>query len=136
MQCWRLKLARASIFGSPISIASQAANERLVAYGPSFGSVYDAEMTDEELQGYANTTVRLKLGGLILTGKLVSGFEARVSVDAPYALEWHDVNPTTGTNEERFVAIPGAEAVESIELVDEDVAKEIEDVAEDWQTPG
>jgi hypothetical protein len=93
-------------------------------------------MTDEELQGYANSTVRLKLGCLILTGKLVSGFEARVSVDAPYALEWHDVNPTTGTNEERFVAIPSAEAVESIELVDEDVAKEIEDVAEDWQTPG
>jgi hypothetical protein len=34
------------------------------------------------------------------------------------------------------VAIPSAEAVESIELVDEDVADEIEDAAEDSQTPG
>jgi hypothetical protein len=93
-------------------------------------------MTDEELQGYANSTVRVRVGGQILTGKLVSGFEAQVRVDAPYALESHDVNPTTGTNEERLVAIPSAEAVESIELVDEDVAYEIEDVAEDSQTPG
>ena len=93
-------------------------------------------MTDEELRGYANSTVRLKLGGQMLTGKLVISFEAQVRVDAPYALEWHDVNPTTGTNEERLVAIHNGEAVESSELVDEDVADEIEDVAEDSQTPG
>ena len=93
-------------------------------------------MTDDELQQFANSTVRLTFDGQALTGKLITGFEAQVRVNAPYALQWHDVNPASGTREERLVAIPSAEAVESIELVDEDVSEEIEDAAEDAQTPG
>lgn len=93
-------------------------------------------MTDDELQQFANSTVRLAFDGRALTGKLITGFEAQVRVKAPYALQWHDVNPASGTSEERLVAIPSAEAVESIELVDEDVSEEIKDAAEDAQTPG
>lgn len=93
-------------------------------------------MTDDELQEFANSTVRVAFDGQALTGKLISGFEAQVRVDAPYALQWHDVNPTSGTKEERLVAIPSAEVVESIELVDENASNEIADIAEDAQTPG
>lgn len=93
-------------------------------------------MTDEELQSYADGNVRVTLGGKTLQGKLITGFAAQVGVNAPYAIQWHDVNPTSGTAEERVVAIPSAEAVEAIEYVDEAVAAEIEDVAEDAQTPG
>lgn len=93
-------------------------------------------MTDEELQTYADGYVRLTLGGKTLTGKLISGFAAQVGVNAPYAIRWHDVNQSSNTEEVRLVAIPNAEAVESIELIDEDSAAEIKDEAEDAQTPG
>ncbi len=95
-------------------------------------------MTDEELQKYANERVRISHGGQVLTGKLIVGFEAQLKVQAPYAIEWSDLNPTLGTNEVRLAAIPGAEAVESIEVVDEpeETRAEIEDVVEDAQTPG
>jgi hypothetical protein len=93
-------------------------------------------LTDDDLRQFANGNVRLTFDGQTLTGKLIIGFEAQVRVNAPYALLWHDLNPTSGTREERLVAIPSAEAVESIELLDEDVSEEIEDAAEDAQTPG
>ncbi|HEX3672393.1 MAG TPA: hypothetical protein VHT92_11880 [Candidatus Cybelea sp.] len=93
-------------------------------------------MTDDELQQFADSTVRLTFDRQALTGKLITGFEAQVRVNAPYALQWHDLNPTSGTKEERLVAIPSAEVVESIELVNENVSEEIEDAAEDAQTPG
>ena len=93
-------------------------------------------MTDEELQEYADCTVRITLGAGTLTGKLIIGFAAQVAVNSPYAVRSYDVNPTSGTREERFVAIPSAEDVRAVELVDEDVAGEIEDTAEDAQTPG
>jgi hypothetical protein len=57
-------------------------------------------------------------------------------VQAPFAIQWHDVNSSLGTNEERLVAIPNAEEIESIEVVDESAKAEIKDVAEDEQTPG
>jgi hypothetical protein len=93
-------------------------------------------MTDEELQSYADADVRVTLGGRTLHGKLISGFAAQIGVNAPYAIRSYDVNPTSGTTEERVVAIPSAEAVEAIEFVDEPAAAEIEDAAEDAQTPG
>lgn len=95
-------------------------------------------MTDEELQKYANERVRISHGGQVLTGKLIAGFEAQLKVQSPYAIEWHDLNPTLGTNEMRLAAIPSAEAVESIEVVNqpEETKAEIEDAAEDAQTPG
>ena len=95
-------------------------------------------MTDEELQKYANERVRIGHGGQVLTGKLIMGFEAQLKVQAPYAIEWSDLNPTLGTNEMRLAAIPSAEAVESIEVVNqpEETKAEIEDAAEDAQTPG
>lgn len=93
-------------------------------------------MTDEELQSYADANVRVTLGGRMLQGKLITGFAAQIGVNAPYAIQWYDVNTTSGTTEERVVAIPSAEAVEAIEFVDEPAAAEIEDAAEDAQTPG
>ena len=72
----------------------------------------------------------------MIGGKLLTGFEAQVRVKAPYAIQWHDVIPTLGTNEERLAAIPHAEAVELIELRDESATAEIENEAEDTQTPG
>jgi hypothetical protein len=93
-------------------------------------------MTDEELQEYADQNVRLITAGRTVIGKLITGTRAQVAVQAPYAVQWHDRNPTLGAKEERLVAIPSAEAVESIELINEDVAAEIQDVAEDAQTPG
>ena len=76
-------------------------------------------MTDEELQSYADANVRVTLGGRMLQGKLITGFAAQIGVNAPYAIQWYDVNTTSGTTEERVVAIPSAEAVEAIEFVDE-----------------
>ncbi len=93
-------------------------------------------MTDEELQSYADGNVRVTLGGRTLQGKLITGFAAQIGVNAPYAIQWYDVNPTSGTTEERVVAIPSAEAVEAIEFVHEQAAVEIEDAADDAQTPG
>jgi hypothetical protein len=93
-------------------------------------------MTDDELLRYADANVRLTIGGQTLRGKLITGFAAQIGVQAPYAIQWHDVNPTSGTTEERVVTIPSAEAVEAIEFVDEPAAAEIEDAAEDAQTPG
>jgi len=93
-------------------------------------------MTDEQLQEYANQNVRLVVGGRTMTGKLITGFESQIRVKAPYAIQWYDVNPTLGTNEERLAAIPQADAVESIELVDESPREEIEEAAEETQTPG
>ncbi|HET6275094.1 MAG TPA: hypothetical protein VFE16_04050 [Candidatus Cybelea sp.] len=93
-------------------------------------------MTDEQLQEYAGQQVRLVSGGRTIAGKLLAGFEAQIRVKSPYAIEWYDVNPTLGTNEERLTAIPDAGAVESIEIVNESPNAEIEDVAEDAQTPG
>lgn len=95
-------------------------------------------MTDEELQQFADQKVRVRLGGEALTGKLLAGFEAQLRVKAPYAIESHAMNPTLGTEEERIIAIPSADVVESIELVDPSDAAdaETEAVAEDNQTPG
>ncbi|MGA8576032.1 MAG: hypothetical protein WB609_10195 [Candidatus Cybelea sp.] len=93
-------------------------------------------MTDEQLEEYANQNVRLVAGGQTMTGKLITGYAAQIRVKAPYAIEWHDVNPTLGTNEERLAAIPHADAVESIELVDESASTEIEEAAAETQTPG
>jgi hypothetical protein len=96
----------------------------------------EEEMTNEELESYANQHVRLVAGGRTLTGQLIVGFEAQVRVQAPFAIQWHDVNSSLGTNEERLVAIPNANEIESIEVVDESAKAEIKDVAEDEQTPG
>jgi hypothetical protein len=95
-------------------------------------------MTDDELQQYAQQVVRIRLSGKEVTGKLLTGFEAQLRVDSPYAIEWHDLNPTLGTKEERLVAIPSAEIVESIELVNEAAAAEAqtESIDQDAQTPG
>jgi hypothetical protein len=93
-------------------------------------------MTNEELEGYANQNVRVAIGGRTLTGQLIVGFEAQVRVQAPFAIQWHDVSPSSGTNEERLVAIPNAEEIESIEVVEESAKAEIKDAAEDAQTPG
>lgn len=93
-------------------------------------------MTDERLQQFSDQKVRLVFGGRAVVGTLITGYRAQIGVRAPYAIQWYDVNPTLGTKEERLVAIPSAEAVESVELVNEDVAAEIEDEAEDEQTPG
>jgi hypothetical protein len=95
-------------------------------------------MTDDELQRFANEKVRLAFGGHTLTGKLVVGFEAQLKVQAPYALEWCDVDESLGTNEMRLAAIPDAAAVESVELADvaEETRDEIEEVADETQTPG
>lgn len=95
-------------------------------------------MTDEELQRFAGEKVRLTYDGSTLTGKLVVGFEAQLKVQAPYAIEWHDTNEATRTNEMRIAAIKDAKTVQSIELLDvaEETQDEIEDEAEETQTPG
>jgi hypothetical protein len=95
-------------------------------------------MTDEELQRFAGEKVRLTYDGSTLTGKLVAGFEAQLKVQAPYAIEWHDINETTGTNEMRIAAIQDAKSVRSIELLDiaEETKDEIKDEAQETQTPG
>lgn len=95
-------------------------------------------MTDEELQKFAGEWVRLVYNGQTLTGKLVTGFEAQLQVQAPYAIEWHDINKSLETNELRLAAIHHPEAVQSIEAVDvaEEAKDEIEDEAEETQTPG
>lgn len=93
-------------------------------------------MTDEELQTYADQHVRLAYGGRTVTGKLITGYAAQIRVNAPYAIQWYDENPSLGTKEERLVAIPHADAVESVEIVDESARTEISDAAEDAQTPG
>ncbi len=95
-------------------------------------------MTDEELQRFAGEKIRLVFGGRTLTGKLVAGYEAQLKVKAPYAIEWYDVDEALGTNEMRLAAIHDAKAVESIELLNvaEETKDEIEDVADDAQTPG
>ena len=76
--------------------------------------------------------------GRELTGKLVVGFESQLKVQAPYAIEWHDVDTSLGTNEMRLAAIHDAGAVESIELLDvaAETADEIVDEADETQTPG
>jgi hypothetical protein len=96
----------------------------------------EEEMTNEELEGYANQNVRVVIAGRTLIGQLIVGFEAQTRVKAPYAIQWHDINPSLGTNEERLAAIPNADEIESIEIVDESAKAEIEDAAEDAQTPG
>ena len=95
-------------------------------------------MTDEELQKFAGEKVRLVFAGRTLTGKLVTGFEAQLKVQAPYAIEWSDVNESLGTNEMRLAAIHDAAAVESIEPLDvgEEAKDEIEEVVDETQTPG
>ena len=95
-------------------------------------------MTDEELQRFAGEKVRLTYNGNSLTGKLVVGFEAQLKVQAPYAIEWSDINETTGTNEMRIAAMTDARAIQSIEVLDlaEETKDEIEDEAEETQTPG
>jgi hypothetical protein len=95
-------------------------------------------MTDEELQRFVDQRVRLTYGGQSLTGKLIAGFEAQLSVKAPYAIEWGDKDSVLGTYEVRRVAIPSAAAVESIEPLDESeyLGAEIEEDANEQQTPG
>lgn len=95
-------------------------------------------MTDEELLGFVDEKIRLSYRGRILTGKLISGFAAQASVNAPYAVEWSVGDPTLGTYEVRRAAIAAAEAVESVEIVNESeqLGAEINDVVTDTQTPG
>jgi len=95
-------------------------------------------MTDEELQRFAGEKVRLVFAGRELTGKLVVGIESQLKVQAPYAIEWYDVDRSLGTNEMRLAAIHDAGAVKSIELLDvaKETADEIEDEADETQTPG
>jgi hypothetical protein len=95
-------------------------------------------MRDEEIQRFANQHVRLSYAGQVVTGTLIVGFAAQTQVEAPYAIQWYDVNPTLGVKEERVAAIATAEAVEWIEPVREaeEARAEIEDAAEDAQTPG
>jgi hypothetical protein len=95
-------------------------------------------MTDEELQKFADMNVRLVYAGKSVEGKLIAGYTAQLRVNAPYAIQWYDINKTLGTHEERLVAIELAESVESVEILDEpaETAAEIEEVAEDAQTPG
>jgi hypothetical protein len=95
-------------------------------------------MTDEEIQRFANQRVRLRYAGQVVTGTLVVGFAAQTQVQAPYAIQWYDVNPTLGVKEERLAAIASAEAVEWMEPVEEaaEARAEIADAAEDARTPG
>jgi len=93
-------------------------------------------MTDDELQRFSDQKVRLVSGGRTIVGTLITGFRAQIAVQAPYAIQWYDINPTLDAKEERLVALASAAAVESVELVDEDAAAEIESEAEDEQTPG
>ncbi len=96
------------------------------------------DMRDEELQEFADREVTLSYRGRTLTGKLIVGFAAQASVNAPYAVEWSVGEQTLGTYEIRRAAIASAEAVEVVELVNEpeQVGAEIHDVANDTQTPG
>ena len=95
-------------------------------------------MTDDELQTFADQRVKLTYRGRVLTGTLISGFAAQTSVKTPYAVEWSVGSEAAGDYEVRRAAIGSAQAVESIELVDEakQVGAEIEDAASDAQTPG
>jgi hypothetical protein len=95
-------------------------------------------MSDKEIQRFANQRVRLRYAGQVVTGTLVVGFAAQTQVQAPYAIQWYDVNPTLGVKEERLAAIASAEAVEWMEPVEEaaEARAEIADAAEDAQTPG
>ena len=93
-------------------------------------------MTDEELQRFCDQNVRLKIDGRILEGKLICGFEAQQTLNIPYALKTLKRNPSLDTYDTHLDGIPYAEAVESVELVDEPVADEIEDEVQDLQTPG
>ena len=93
-------------------------------------------MTDEELQRFCGQNVRLKISGRILEGKLICGGEAQIALNRPYAIETLTRNPSLDTFDTHFDGVPAAEAVESVELVDEPVAEEIEDEVQDLQTPG
>jgi hypothetical protein len=93
-------------------------------------------MTDEELQTFCNQIVRLKSGEGLLTGKLVCGSEAQLTIRMPYAIETSVSNASLGTYDTHWVGIKDADSVESVELVDEPVDEEILDAAEDAQTPG
>jgi hypothetical protein len=95
-------------------------------------------MTDEEIQRFANQRVRLSYAGQVVAGTLIVGFAAQTQVQAPYAIQWYDVNPTLGVKEERLAAIAAAEAVEWIEPVEEadEARAEIVEAADDAQAPG
>jgi hypothetical protein len=95
-------------------------------------------MTDEELQEFLDQPVRLTYAGQSLTGKLISGFEAQLSVKAPYAIEWSHRNERVGALELHRVGIPSAERVESIEALSESALQdaEVEEAVKDQQTPG
>ncbi len=95
-------------------------------------------MRDEELQEFADRQVTLNYRGRTLTGKLIAGFAAQASVNAPYAVEWSVGDPVLGTYELRRAAIAGADAVDEVQLVNEaqQVGDELHDMATDTQTPG
>ncbi|MBV9720189.1 MAG: hypothetical protein JOZ77_12790 [Candidatus Eremiobacteraeota bacterium] len=95
-------------------------------------------MTDDELEPFVGENVKIVYNGQTLAGKLIGSFAAQVKVQAPYAIEWTDFNDALGTNEVRVAAIHSAEAIQSIELVNEakETKAEIEDAVEDAQTPG
>jgi hypothetical protein len=95
-------------------------------------------MTDEELQGFVDQEVRLNYRGRSLAGKLISGFAAQASVKAPYAIEWSVGDPSLGNYEVRRAGIVSAQAVDSVEFINEPehVGAEINDVANEEQTPG
>ncbi len=93
-------------------------------------------MTDEELQQYCSQNVRLKLDGKTLTGRLICGAEAQLTVRMPYAIETLARDAALGTYDRHLAGIASPERVELVELVDEPAAEEIEDEAEEDQTPG
>lgn len=95
-------------------------------------------MTDEELQQFAGQRIKLTYNGQALSGKLIEGFEAQLRVNAPYAIEYFEQNPTLGTDDLRTIPIRNVEGVESVEALDESefLDAEIEGEAKDQQTPG
>jgi hypothetical protein len=93
-------------------------------------------MTDEDLQRHAGHVVRINCGRRTVTGKLIAGREAQLKARAPYAIQWHDLTATPGANGERLAGIPRAEAVDSIEIADEESGAKIEDAVEGALIPG
>lgn len=95
-------------------------------------------MTDSELQKFAGARVRLTYRGQTLEGKLIDGFTAQLDVKAPYAIQWYADNPSLGVREERITPIASADAVDSIEYVNDaaEARSEIDEDLEEERTPG
>jgi hypothetical protein len=93
-------------------------------------------MTEEQLQEFCGQNVTLKYADRALSGKLICGAEAQMTVGRPYAIETWRRDATVGTYDTHREGIVGAEPIESVELLDEPIDEEIKDAAEDAQTPG